>query len=140
MDDFNLEEFAKMFDAALASNNPSVKKALRNFLMIMALVESENQQSGPFTSLLNDVYNLRKRIERLEQDSTATRYRDNYTNTYPKQWTYTTGIGYPPSVSSTSATGGISSVDIGYLMNDLKTNSGWSEDEISSLFKNIKDI
>ena len=43
MEEFNIEEFAKMFDAALASDNPAVKKALRNFMTVTALVHAQEE-------------------------------------------------------------------------------------------------
>jgi hypothetical protein len=43
MEDFDVREFAKMFDAALASDNLAVKKALRNFMMIAAIVHAQKK-------------------------------------------------------------------------------------------------
>ena len=62
MQDFDIHEFAKMFDAALASNNPSVQKALRNFMMVAAISESGVERDrGPFQQLF-------ERLDSLEQE------------------------------------------------------------------------
>jgi hypothetical protein len=55
VEQFDITEFARMFDAALASDNPSVQKALRNFMMVAAIVhaqEDDERQMGPLETLV----------------------------------------------------------------------------------------
>ena len=69
--DVDMEQFAKILDAALASNNPSVKKALRNFMLVASIAESETSsaQNGPFTSMLKQIGDLKNRLDRLEYEN-----------------------------------------------------------------------
>ena len=91
MEDFDIEEFAKMFDAALASDNPSVQKALRNFMMVTALVHAQEEannyerQMGPFETLFRQLEDLQHRISRLESEKYSTR---SYSQTYNDTWMY----------------------------------------------------
>lgn len=81
MEDFNINEFAKMFDAALASDNPAVKKALRNFMLIAAITHAESNDEttrGPFSDLMAEIKALRARVDLIEQYS---RYNSNKTTT-----------------------------------------------------------
>lgn len=100
-DEINLEHLAKLFDAALASDNPSVKKALRNFMLVASIVESEGPAdkpvSGPMTGVLQKVDRLEKSVEeltiaiqRLQANSRNTRdyYYDQYTATKPAWYGY----------------------------------------------------
>lgn len=92
MDDFDIREFAKMFDAALASDNPSVKKALRNFLMVVAIVDAENDSKmaklGPFSAMIEEINQLKAAVAHLQSEMSITRY--NKTSIYPN--TSTTNI------------------------------------------------
>ena len=89
--EFDIEEFAKMFDAALASDNPSVQKALRNFMMVTALVHAQEEannderQMGPFESLFSQLEDLQHRISRLEAERYSNR---TYSQTYNDTWIY----------------------------------------------------
>jgi len=101
MEDFDIEEFAKMFDAALASDNPSVQKALRNFMMVTALVHAQEEANnherlmGPLETLFRQLEDLQHRISRLESERYSTRsYPSPYvyndlTTTSVKDWKYT---------------------------------------------------
>lgn len=107
MEDFDLKEFACMFDTALASDNPAVKKALRNFMMVTALVhaqeevENDERLAGPLETLVKQLDDLQRRLSRVE----AERY--NTTRSYPSSgpydntWIYN---GTYPTVTSTSST------------------------------------
>lgn len=103
MEDFDLKEFARMFDTALASDNPAVKKALRNFMMVTALVHSQEdaennkESAGPLETLLKQLDDLQSRLAIVE----AERYKT--TQTYPlgpydNTWIYN---GTYPTVTST---------------------------------------
>jgi hypothetical protein len=83
-DNFDITEFAKMFDAALASDNPAVKKALRNFMMVAAIVHAQElnedkRLAGPFESLLKKVQDLESIVRELQNNRT---YKDNYRDYY----------------------------------------------------------
>jgi hypothetical protein len=128
-DDISIEELFKVLDSAFTSNNPAVKKALKNFLMIAAIVHAEdsNPVEGPMQKLLRKIDDLERQIRALE----ATR-------------TYRGGTAYPPTtvypgttwVYSGGAVGGSlsnNSVDSvqdwlgtplgGYITNSVSTTS-----------------
>lgn len=79
--DFDLEQFIDLFDTALASDNPAVKRALKNLLMIATLVDSdltpEQRVKGPLRRLVDDIKNLNSRLNDIEY-----RERGQY-KTYP---------------------------------------------------------
>jgi len=66
--DFDLEKFVDLFDTAMSSDNPAVKRALRNLLMIAAMVDAESPatQAGPLRRLVEDIKNLNNRISTME--------------------------------------------------------------------------
>lgn len=70
--DFDLETFVDLFDTAMTSDNPAVKKAFKNLLLISAIVNSENSQSGlrhgPLRRLVEDIQHLNRRIGTLENN------------------------------------------------------------------------
>lgn len=107
MEDFDIKEFAKMFDAALASGNPAVKKALRNFMMVTALVhsqeevENDERLAGPLETLIQQIDDLQRRVSRVESERYST------TQTYPASpydntWIYNGQ--FPSSTSSSTST------------------------------------
>jgi hypothetical protein len=93
MEGFDITEFAKMFDAALASDNPAVKKALRNFMMVAAIVHAQElnedeRLAGPFEALLKKVQDLESMVREIQRinNSSYKEYRINpwdYTHTGP---------------------------------------------------------
>ena len=91
--DFDLEQFVDLFDTALSSDNPAVKRALKNLMMIAALVDSdikpEDRVKGPLRRLVDDVNNLHRRINQLEHDSVQRQYTKTVTTPY-----------YPPSIGT----------------------------------------
>lgn len=119
MEEFDITEFAKMFDAALASDNPSVKKALRNFMMVAAIVhaqeEGEERISGPFGQILNDLASLRRMVYELQNTRTYKDYKDYYVNN--PSWVYS------PTTSTTSSNTSTwvdDSIHLNDLLKDLK--------------------
>ena len=68
--DFDLETFVDLFDTAMSSDNPAVQKALRNLIMISAIVNAEDKESGmrqgPLRRVLEDQKNIIRRLENLE--------------------------------------------------------------------------
>lgn len=126
MEQFDINEFARMFDAALASDNPSVKKALRNFMMVAAIVHAQElnedeRLAGPFETLLKKVQDLESMVRELQNNRA---YKDNYRDYYKDYvGTNPTWIYQQPttSISTTGTTkGGYSSVEVSELLKDLK--------------------
>lgn len=129
MEDFNINEFAKMFDAALASDNPTVKKALRNFMLVAAIVtaeETDPRPAGPFLELINEIKRLSAKISVLENQiyrttvtsQPATPYDPSrYTGINPT-WVYhpTTSIS---SVSSSAGTASSTNAVVSYELSEL---------------------
>ena len=70
--DFDLETFVDLFDTAMSSDNPAVKKALRNLIMIAAIVNAEDadasMRQGPLRRVLEDQRNIIRRLDRMESD------------------------------------------------------------------------
>lgn len=112
MEDFDINEFAKMFDAALASDNPAVKKALRNFMMITAIVHAQEldeaeRNMGPLETLVRKVLELDKRVRQVENTRP---YSGTASPAYPYTTSSPTWI-YNGTVTSTSSTNSVTSVN-----------------------------
>ena len=138
MEDFDLKEFAKMFDAALASDNPAVKKALRNFMMVSALVDahedSPDRIMGPLETLVKKVSDLERMVYELQNTRVV---KDNYYKDYYNNPTWiSTGTPYITSTTSTSGTTWMgkslgyvdgTAQEISELLKDLKFNENKSD-------------
>lgn len=89
--DFDLEKFVDLFDTAMSSDNPAVKRALRNLLMIAAMVDAENTDEtvrrGPLRRLVEDQQNIIRRLERVENSQPW--------SASPPAWPYTPGTSTP---------------------------------------------
>jgi hypothetical protein len=154
MDDFDITAFAKMFDAALASDNPAVRKALRNFMMIAAIAESENDSdsAGPFGSLLTRMDAMEYELRDLKRTpyapypgSTSTGYPGSlFPPAYPGTYTSTIGssgiANFPTSTSGKDSSNSMSPQAIEELIKDLTTDSYWSDNDVGSLEKAFKDF
>ena len=122
MEDFDLREFAKMFDAALASDNPSVKKALRNFMMVAAIVHAQDlnedeRLAGPFETLLKEVSDLKLMVYELRNTRT---YKDQDKDYYTKPWGGTPYITSTTSDTTWKNSVGYTAQDLSELLKDLK--------------------
>ena len=121
-----------MFDAALASDNPSVKKALRNFMMITAIVHAEEDGDervmGPLETLVKKVGDLERMVydihtKQMTRDSYKD-YKDKYYTDY--YGTNPTWVSTYPNTSTTSSSQtwkdsiGYPAQDLSELMKDLK--------------------
>ena len=131
MEDFDLKEFAKMFDAALASDNPGVKKALRNFMIITALVhaqeDSDERIMGPLETLVKKVGDLERMVYELQNTRvTRDQYKDYYYNN--PTWKYS-----PITSTSTSTSSGATT----WMGKSLGYVDGTAQ-EISELLKDLK--
>lgn len=70
--DFDLDRFVDMFDEALTSTDPRVVETLRKLMMIVTLTRPESSERwsnrrGPLRRMMDDINNLHRRIETLEQ-------------------------------------------------------------------------
>ena len=66
-DDFNLEQFVDLFDTAMSSDNPTVRRAFKNLMLVAALADSENEnKTGPLRNLVEKVKSLEGRIAAVE--------------------------------------------------------------------------
>lgn len=127
MEQFDINEFAKMFDAALASDNPAVKKALRNFMMVAAIVHAQEldeteRLAGPFETLLKEVSDLKRMIYELQNTRT---YKDQYRDYYKDYIATNPTWVYSPNTSITSGTTtwpgtAVSTTELTDLLKDLK--------------------
>jgi hypothetical protein len=133
MEQFDITEFAKMFDAALASDNPGVQKALRNFMMIAAIVHaqddnSEERSMGPLETLVKKVCDLERIVCDLQRNKEYD--RDYYKGLYGNQtWVYN------PNTSGTPYSGSITSTTSGTAWEDTL---GYTAQELSELMKDLK--
>ena len=121
MEDFDINEFARMFDAALASDNPAVKKALRNFMIVAAIVHAEDdgetdkiKAMGPLETLVKKVADLEVTLYKLQHERSYNDHKDNYYKDYynkPRDYYNNTPWTYAPNTSTTSGTISGTSVD-----------------------------
>jgi len=77
--DFDLERFINMFDDALTSKDERVVNALRSLMMMVVLTQPESRdetaEKGPLRQLFDDMHNLNRRMQRMEEDmSHVSRY------------------------------------------------------------------
>ena len=133
--DFDLEKFVDLFDTAMSSDNPTVQRALRNLLMIAAMVDAENTDNavrqGPLRRLVEDIKHLNNRLNNVENlqrqpYTTPTPYTPGgipgsvpavgtWPNTYPYPHTTTTTT--PGTFPPNTIVGGGTSVSTGYVRN-----------------------
>jgi hypothetical protein len=124
MENFDITEFAKMFDAALASDNPSVQKALKNFMMVAAIVHAQELSAnekiiGPLELLIRKVTDLERIVYDLRNNNVYTRpAKEDYYKTYTNSpaWIYNSNI----STSAISNGQSITAEHIKDLMKDIK--------------------
>lgn len=77
--DFDLETFVDLFDTAMSSDNPAVQRALKNLVLISAIVNAQQDpnglRKGPLRRVIEDMQALNKRLSNLES---AGAYRSTY--------------------------------------------------------------
>ena len=120
--EIDLDQFIQVLDHALATDDPKIKKALKKFLFIAALAMEGDPEPGPFSEMLEEMTELRRRMRALEdmvaQRHTQTDYIDWYgsSSTTPK-WIYdnststagsSVSITNPNTTTTTISTGGSS--------------------------------
>lgn len=96
-EEFDLEAFVDLFDTAMTSNNPALKKAFKNLLLIAAMIDTSNgliREAGPLRHLLNRIEDLQNRVSVLETDRFLNRQTTGTApNVYPS--TTTGAVPYP---------------------------------------------
>lgn len=118
-ENFDLEQFVDMFDTAMNSDNPTVKKCFNNLLMVVALAHAEDKEKhiGPLRKLVDDLAYVSRRLEEIERtirimnNSTGpsgTPY--NYNSTSGMSYTIANGGAY--STSTVSIPSPYSSINI----------------------------
>ena len=116
--EIDLDQFIQVLDHALATDDPKIKKALKKFLFIAALAMEGDPEPGPFSAMLDEMDDLRRRIAALESkdNTTYTDLSDYYygSSTTTPQWIYTNNgtsagsnagsVTITPSTSTTTTT------------------------------------
>mgnify|MGYP003341701545 FL=1 len=100
-ENFDLNKFIDMFDTAMNSDNPTVKKCFNNLLLVVAIAHAEEDvdnikgnKIGPLRELVMKVDELERRILKIEYI--------NQVNMQPPQSPFTqTWTTTPYSISST---------------------------------------
>jgi len=78
MNDEQFEQFIKLLDAALVSDDKKIKSALRKFMFIMALNLSDDDcEPGPFTKMMETMDDLQRRLAQIEGQNTTWTTTDN---------------------------------------------------------------
>jgi len=109
MAEIDFDQFMKVLDAALGSNDPNVKKALRKFLFVAALAMGDDPEPGPFSDMLKSMDKINKRIDDLERNADSSKKLKDYytTTTTTPQWIY------DPTYYGGSSTGGSPNINWG---------------------------
>ena len=141
----DLENLLKLFDYALSSDNPAVKKALKNLLLVVSIVEPQEDAGklGPLAEIKLEIQLLRSEIAKLKNDfnvasparpSTNPYQYPSYPNTsggLPWVGTRPGGTWTTTSTSSSVSSGGSSNNDL----SSFDTESTMMK-YISSMIKN----
>ena len=62
-DNFDLETFVDLFDTAMMSDNPTVRKAFKNLMIVATLVNSDNSSKiGPLREMVKTIDDLQQRV------------------------------------------------------------------------------
>jgi hypothetical protein len=130
-DDFNLETFVDLFDTAMMSDNPTVKKAFKNLMLVATLVNSENDPKiGPLREMVKTIEDLQQRVRVLEANkySTYGPVTMPATSTQPPTWIVPTPtVGSPQTYNQTISTVGIAPT---YTSSPLTSNLSYSLDNV----------
>lgn len=139
--DYDLERFIEMFDEALMSDDPRVKNALRQLMMMVILTDvsdheanTRSRRGGPLRRLFEDVREISSKLYKLDEELRELRQRTNGLVTYggggyrsegwPKDWqggpNYTLG-GPTWAVAQSTGAGQVAPVALDDL--NIKINS-----------------
>lgn len=101
----DLENLLKLFDYALSSDNPAVKKALKNLLLVVSIVEPQEDagKPGPLAEIKMELQILRAEIAALK--NSANLRGNTYTHppsypSYPSPYIPNTSGGIPWGIGS----------------------------------------
>lgn len=110
MNDDEFNQFITLLDAACASDDPKIKKALKKFMFLVRLnITDDEMEPGPFTKMMETIDSLQRRVTQLETPTYTYTDIQDYTTTTTPQWIYdtgttTTGTITLPSTSGSSTT------------------------------------
>jgi hypothetical protein len=100
--DYDLERFVEMFDQALTSDDPRVKNALRQLMMMVILTNTDNHEGeqkikhhGPLRRMQEDLRDHGRWIQRLEREIETLKNRLMYNETQSESGFKAQGV--PPS-------------------------------------------
>lgn len=106
-DEFDLETFINLFDTAMSSKNPAVQKALKNLLLLAAIVrEDEINVDGPLRRLTRDMMALQLRLAGIDAELAKLRSDSSY---YSYHATGAVGANVPVGTIGTGGIGGAGS-------------------------------
>ena len=95
----DLENLLKLFDYALSSDNPAVKKALKNLLLVVSIVEPQEDagKMGPLAKIKMELQILRAEVEMLKNNANLRGGTYNHPPAYPSPYIPNTSGGYWPA-------------------------------------------
>lgn len=105
----DFEQFIKLLDGALASDDKNVKQALRKFLFVTAMVLGDDCEPGPFSKMIETMDSMQRRLAMLEANNTNTVTTTDWTGMSPPYTVGGTGVAYP-FISPTTTPGGSAAV------------------------------
>lgn len=117
-DNFDLETFVDLFDTAMMSDNPTVRKAFKNLMIVATLVNSDNSSKiGPLREMVKTIDDLQQRVRVLESSKYNTYGSTPLTSTIstwdagtsiPYYGSNVTTVGIAPTYTSTTMAGDLS--------------------------------
>jgi len=143
-DDLDLETLIDLFDTALTSNNPAMKKAIKNLLLVATLIDSElspeQRVRGPLRQALEDMRDLSRRMDRIEMEQRnqknpytypmpATPYSPAPATPWPNPNITTPWVIPPGTTISTSTSGSSYTIPDAYSVNSKVTVSTTAFDD-----------
>ena len=99
--DYDLERFIEMFDQAMTSDDPRVKNALRQLMMMVILTDTDNHEGkqrasyGPLRRMQEDLRDHGRWIQRLEREIETLKNQMMYNETQSESGFKAQGV--PPS-------------------------------------------
>ena len=112
----DFEDLLKLFDYALSSDNPAVKKALKNLLLVVSIVEPQEEKPnrGPLHDLKREIQDLKMQLAVMRSELATLRQSPNtaYPSTYPTYpsthppyvpWVYTGSVTTSTSTTTSSS-------------------------------------
>jgi hypothetical protein len=72
MNDEDFEQFITLLDAAIASDDPKIQKALKKFVFLIRLnLSDEDCKPGPFTKMMETMDEMQRRLAAIESKNTT---------------------------------------------------------------------